>query len=104
MPKIAVPSSIGMHRQTSETEAARNVGSNNSENAFAAKNLWEDYEQLHARCIDLSRMYTQGIDLAMNKATIEEPRKAIEQSERLKKLTLLANFFIPLTFSTSLLA
>jgi Mg2+ and Co2+ transporter CorA len=40
--------------------------------------------------------------LAMNKATIEESHKAIEQSKRLKKLTLLATFFIPLTFSTSL--
>ena len=40
--------------------------------------------------------------LAMNKATIEESRRAIEQSERLKKLTLLATFFIPLSFSASL--
>ncbi|EDU49141.1 conserved hypothetical protein [Pyrenophora tritici-repentis Pt-1C-BFP] len=102
MSKIAVPPSIGMHREMSETETARNIGSSNFENAFAANNLWEDYEQLHIRCIDLSRMCTQGINLAMNKATIEESRKAIEQSERLKKLTLLATFFIPLTFSTSL--
>lgn len=102
MPRSAVPPSIGMHRQTSETETTRNIGSSNSENAFAAKNLWEDYEQLHIRCIELSRTCTQGINLAMNKAAIEESRKAIEQSERLKKLTLLATIFIPLTFSTSL--
>jgi len=102
MSKIAVPPSIGMHREMSETEAVRNIGSSNSENAFAANNLREDYEQLHIRCIDLSRMCTQGINLAMNKAAIEESRKAIEQSERLKKLTLLATFFIPLTFSASL--
>jgi hypothetical protein len=48
-------------------------------------------------------MCTQGITLAMNKATIEESRKAIEQSGRLKKLTLLATLFIPLSFSSSLL-
>lgn len=47
-------------------------------------------------------MCTQGITLAMNKATIEESRKAIEQSERVKKLTLLATLFIPLSFSSSL--
>jgi hypothetical protein len=39
----------------------------------------------------------------MNKATIEESRKVIEQSGRLKKLTLLATLFIPLSFSSSLL-
>ncbi|GFF56426.1 LOW QUALITY PROTEIN: hypothetical protein IFM46972_10510 [Aspergillus udagawae] len=33
-------------------------------------------------------MGTRGINLAMNRATIEESRKAIEQSERLKRLTL----------------
>lgn len=102
MPRSAVPPSISMRRQTSETDTTRNMGSINSENAFEAKNLFEDYEQLHIRCIELSRRCTQGINLAMNKAAIEESRKAIEQSERLKKLTLLATFFIPLTFSASL--
>ena len=93
---------IGIRRQTSETEATRNIGSSDSENAFTAKGLWGDYEQLHARCIELSKMCTPGINLAMNKAAIEESRKAIEQSARLKKLTLLATLFVPLTFSTSL--
>jgi hypothetical protein len=102
MPKSTVPPGLGMRRQTSETETARNIGSSSSDSAFTAKGLWEDYEQLHVRCIDLSKMCTQGINLAMNKAAIEESRKGIEQSERLKKLTLLATFFIPLTFSASL--
>lgn len=102
MPRSAVPQSIGVRRQTPETEARRNIGSSNPANAFTAKALWEDFEQLHDRCIELSRTCTQGINLAMNNAAIEESRKAIEQSERVKKLTLLATFFIPLTFSTSL--
>jgi hypothetical protein len=102
MPRSAVPPSIGIRRHTSENDAIRNIGSSNSENSFAAKNLREDYEQLHIRCIEMSKMCTRGINLAMNKAAIEESRKAIEQSERLKKLTLLATFFIPLTFSSSL--
>jgi hypothetical protein len=102
MSRSTVPPSIGMRRQTPETATTKNIGSSNSENAFTAKGLYGDYEQLHVRCIELSRMCTQGINLAMNKAAIEESRKAIEQSERLKKLTLLATFFIPLTFSTSL--
>jgi pseudouridine-5'-monophosphatase len=40
----------------------------------------------------------------MNKPTIEESRKAIEQSVRLTRLTLLATLFIPLSFTSSLLA
>jgi len=104
MPKSAMPPGLNMstRRQTSETETVRNLGSNNSDGAFTTKDLLEDYEELHIRCISLSKMCTQGITLAMNKATIEESRKAIEQSERLKKLTLLATLFIPLSFSTSL--
>jgi hypothetical protein len=94
--------SIGMRRQTPETETTRNIGTSSSENTFTTKALQEDLEQLHDRCIELSGMCTRGINLAMNNAAIEESRKAIEQSERLKKLTLLATFFIPLTFSTSL--
>jgi len=104
MPKSAVPPGLGMgtRRQTSETETVRNVGSSSSDGAFTTKGLLEDYEQLHVRCIDLSKMCIRGITLAMNKATIEESRKAIEQSERLKRLTLLATLFIPLSFSSSL--
>ncbi|CAG7964269.1 unnamed protein product [Penicillium salamii] len=103
--KTAIPPGLGMgtRRRTSETETIRNVGSNSYDGAFTRNGLLEDYEQLHVRCVDLSKMCTRGITLAMNKATIEESRKAIEQSERLKRLTLLATLFIPLTFSSSLL-
>ncbi|KAJ5383487.1 hypothetical protein N7517_001398 [Penicillium concentricum] len=94
---------IGTPRRTSETETVRNLGANSSCGAFTIKGLLEDYEELHARCIDLSKMCTRGITMAMNKATIEESRKAIEQSERLKKLTLLATLFIPLSFCSSLM-
>ncbi len=73
-----------------------------SDSTFTVKGLLEDYEQLLNRCIELSKMCNWGITLAMNKATIEESRKAIEQSERVKKLTILATLFIPLNFSSSL--
>ncbi|KAK2825695.1 hypothetical protein FQN49_007459, partial [Arthroderma sp. PD_2] len=105
-PKSAIPLSLGMgsRRQNFDTETTiRSFGPSSSDGAFTAKGLLEDYEQLYARCIDLSKMCTRGITLAMNKAAIEESRKAIEQSERLKKLTLLATLFIPLTFTSSLL-
>ncbi|KAK9774612.1 putative CorA metal ion transporter [Seiridium cardinale] len=89
-------------RQAPEVEAARSARTGGSNGAFTTNGLSEDYEQLHVRCIGLSQMCSRGITLAMNKATIEESRKAIEQSERLKKLTVLATLFIPLSFCTSL--
>ncbi|KAF2665941.1 hypothetical protein BT63DRAFT_434002 [Microthyrium microscopicum] len=96
------PGLNGVKRHASETEPAKNVGSSSSHGAFTTNGLLEDYEQLHVRCVDMSKMCSRGITLAMNKATIDESRKAIEQSERLKKLTMLATLFIPLGFSTSL--
>ncbi|RDW79836.1 hypothetical protein BP6252_04474 [Coleophoma cylindrospora] len=104
IPKNLVPPGLGMstHQQIPEMEAARNIGSSSLDSAFTTKGLLEDYEELHVRCIDLTKMCGRGITLAMNKATIEESRKAIEQSERVKKLTVLATLFIPLNFSSSL--
>ncbi|KAI1813642.1 hypothetical protein GGS20DRAFT_469684 [Poronia punctata] len=69
---------------------------------FTAKGLQEDYDQLHARCANLVNMCYKGMALAMNVTAIEESRKAIEQSGRVKKLTLLATLFIPLSFTSGL--
>lgn len=104
-PRSAVPLgvSIGTRLHTPENEPGKNAGYNSSDNAFTTKCLLEDYEGLLVRCIELSETCIRGITLAMNKATIEESHRAIEQSERVKKLTLLATLFIPLSFSASLL-
>jgi Mg2+ and Co2+ transporter CorA len=68
----------------------------------AAKSIEEDFEQLWERALDLRRRCTEGMGVMMNRAVIAESRKAIDQAERLKRLTLLATFFIPLSFTTSL--
>lgn len=96
-------SGAGQRRKISDTDPTNTIGPSNCDGAFTEKGLLEDYEQLHVRCCDLSKLCTWGITLAMNKATIDESRRAIEQSERVKKLTLLATLFIPLGFSSSLL-
>jgi hypothetical protein len=88
--------------QGPEAETARHGGIGGSNGTYTAKGLLEDYEELRVRCNELSNMCSKGITLAINKAIIEESRKAIEQSQRLKRLTMLATLFIPLTFSTSL--
>lgn len=68
----------------------------------AASVLVEDFESLLARALDLRKRCTEGMGVMMNRAVVAESRKAIEQAERLKRLTLLASFFIPLSFTTSL--
>lgn len=68
----------------------------------AAKSIEEDFEELWERALDLRRRCSEGMGVMMNRAVIAESRKAIGQAERLKRLTLLATFFIPLSFTTSL--
>ena len=41
--------------------------------------------------------------MIMNSVLLLESHKAIEQAERMKKLTLLASFFIPLSFAAGIL-
>ncbi|KAJ4147069.1 hypothetical protein LMH87_001619 [Akanthomyces muscarius] len=76
------------------------VGNNGG--SFTVKGLLDDYEDLRERCINLSKLCSRGITLAMNRSIIDESRRAVEQSERVKKLTILATIFIPLGFCSSL--
>ncbi|ERF69549.1 hypothetical protein EPUS_01879 [Endocarpon pusillum Z07020] len=64
--------------------------------------LLEDYDGLLLRALGLCERCTEGMGIMMNRAVVAESKKAIDQAERLKKLTLLASFFIPLSFITSL--
>ncbi|KAL7926930.1 hypothetical protein ACQKWADRAFT_93152 [Trichoderma austrokoningii] len=93
---------VGMQQQTPDTDTSGSVRYNTSDGTFTANGVLGDYEQLRIRCIDLSNLCAQGITLAMNKVIIEESRKGIEQSGRVKKLTILATLFIPLSFCSSL--
>ena len=68
----------------------------------AAKNLEDDFEGLLSKAGDLRERCTEGMGVMMNRAVVAESRKAIDQAEHLKRLTLLATFFIPLSFTTSL--
>ena len=42
------------------------------------------------------------MNIMMNRSVVLESRKAIEQADRVKRLTMLATFFIPLSFSATL--
>lgn len=64
--------------------------------------LTENYTELLSRCLDLLSRCNAGMNIMMNRSVVLESRKAIEQTDRVKKLTLLATFFIPLSFTASL--
>jgi hypothetical protein len=68
---------------------------------FSVSGLKEDFRDHYTRCNKLIDRCSMGIQTMMNKAMVLESHKAIEQAEDLKKLTLLASFFIPLSFVSS---
>lgn len=67
----------------------------------AADKLEFRYERLLRRCDRLSEHCASSITILMNFETQRQTGKAIEQADRLSKLSLLAYFYIPLTFATS---
>lgn len=82
-----------------ETEGSSST--TQSSGTFSPKGLIDDYSHLLHRTGKLFERCKNGIEITMNKSMVLESRKAIEQAERVRKLTLLATVFIPLTFSTS---
>ena len=70
--------------------------------ASSALTLVENYTDLVSRCLDLVARCNAGMNIMMNRSVVLESRKAMEQTDRVKKLTLLATFFIPLSFTASL--
>ncbi len=69
---------------------------------FSTQGILQDYEDLLERCTYLLKRCATAMNVDMNKTMILEARKGMEQTSRMKKLTLLATYFIPLTFSASL--
>ncbi|KAI0447528.1 hypothetical protein F4803DRAFT_573380 [Xylaria telfairii] len=69
---------------------------------YTAEGILEDYEDLLDRCTCLQSRTAAAMSTEMNRAMILESRRAIEQTERMKKLTLMATYFIPLTLAASI--
>ncbi|KAI9733659.1 MAG: hypothetical protein M1834_003261 [Cirrosporium novae-zelandiae] len=66
-----------------------------------AKSLLKDFRYLLLRTESVATNCDRGMDIVMNNVMIKESQKAILQAERVTKLTQLAFFFIPLSFTTS---
>ncbi|KAB5554580.1 hypothetical protein GE09DRAFT_1058890 [Coniochaeta sp. 2T2.1] len=77
--------------------------STNDKNAVRARdNIRQEYEHLLERAHALVAQCQEAIAVLMNTTAIQESRKGIEQSERMKKLAMLALIFAPLAFATSI--
>ena len=61
-----------------------------------------DYEHLLHRAQRLAAQCLEGTNMIMSGAMLAESRKGIIQAEGLTQLTVLAFFFLPLSFTTSL--
>ena len=67
----------------------------------AADTLLHDFESLLQRTELLSHRCDQGMSIIMNNTALTEPRRAISQARQVGRLTLLAYFYIPLSFTSS---
>ena len=67
----------------------------------AAEALLKDFEYLLERAKSLAERCTQGTNIIMNNAMLTESKRAIKQAEEVGKLTRIAFFYIPLSFTTS---
>lgn len=85
------------------TPAASEQGSTSTtQPSKDGKRLLKDYTALLERAKSLAADFESGMSMLMNTAMIAESQKAIEQAKRVTKLTSLAFFFIPLSFSSSM--
>ena len=64
--------------------------------------LLKDFECLLRRVKDLAARCLDGTAIIMNDAMLQESRRAIAQAGKVERLTLLAFFFVPLTFTCTL--
>jgi Mg2+ and Co2+ transporter CorA len=66
----------------------------------AAQNLEQDFQHLLDRAEMLHRLTTEAITVLFSSISISESQKAMEQAQRVGKLTFLAFVFVPLSFTT----
>jgi Mg2+ and Co2+ transporter CorA len=68
----------------------------------ALQDLVLDYQHLLSRAESLATQCLGGTNIIMNAAMLKEARKSITQTEIITRLTYLAFFFVPLSFTASL--
>ncbi|KAH8821379.1 hypothetical protein F5884DRAFT_850611 [Xylogone sp. PMI_703] len=68
----------------------------------ARESLLRDYEDLVNRAETLLERCSKGMDVIMSNVMLAESRRSMAQAQAVAKLTLIAFFFIPLSFTSSL--
>lgn len=68
---------------------------------IAKESLLEDYEHLAQRAETLLDRCSKGMDVIMSNVMLAESKRAIVQAQSVAKLTLVAFFYIPLSFTSS---
>ena len=69
----------------------------------AAEALLTDFRNLLLRAKHLTAQCQSGMTVCMNSAAIAESQRGIEKATQVERLTRLAFFYIPLSFTTSFL-
>lgn len=67
----------------------------------AKETLLKDYEQLVERAEVILERCSKGMDVIMSNVMLAESKRAILQAQSVAKLTLIAFFYIPLSFTCS---
>lgn len=67
----------------------------------AAESLLRDFKHLHQWCKTLMDRCSEGSIVILNTAMLAESKEAKKSAEGLRKLTFVAFFYIPLSFTTS---
>jgi flagellar biosynthesis/type III secretory pathway chaperone len=98
-------------RQMSQTKQARHSIRNTEDSKWprstapaavrARKMVEQDYDHIYEHAQELDRRCQEAITVLMSSVTIDDAKKAIAQTERVAKLTILAFVFVPLSFTTS---
>jgi flagellar biosynthesis/type III secretory pathway chaperone len=98
-------------RQLSQTKQARHSIRNTEGSKWprstasaairARKMVEQDYDHIYEHAHELDRRCQEAITVLMSSVTIDDAKKAIAQTERVAKLTILAFVFVPLSFTTS---
>lgn len=68
----------------------------------AATKLTRDYEGLLRKARDLSAMYSEEIEHIRTSVALMEARKSLDYAQGIGRLSLLAFFFLPLSFTTGI--
>lgn len=92
---------VDLLRRQGGSAWSRTEGNTSQERMHYTAQLTEDFEHLLRRANGLLLKIQRSISLTMSLSNIEEARRGIDQNTTLFRFTIVASFYIPLSFTTS---